>query len=115
MKEKNSKYYCLDGYTAYHLTRSNKKGGGVSLLVKSNIDSDLIDEFSFIGKDLEICTIRMRVNCVHSDQPKTYVVSCIYRPDSKTKNGKEKSGGGLWYIQEMLFGSGESRIMFRYV
>ena len=91
LKEKNSKHYCLDGYTAYHLTRSNKKGGGVSLLVKSNIDSDLIDEFSFIGKDLEICTIRMRVNCVHSDQPKTYVVSCIYRPDSKTKNvGKFK-------------------------
>ena len=91
LKEKNSKYYCLNGYIAFHLTRSNRKGGGVSLLVKSNINSELIDEFSFIGEDMEICTIKMRVNCSNSEQPKTYIVSCVYRPHKKVKNvGKFK-------------------------
>ena len=38
----------------------------------------------------------------------------IESTDSKSKNGKDLQSGGQWYIQEKLFGSGESRIMFRY-
>ena len=46
LKPNNCKFYKLDGYTAYHLNRPVKKGGGVSLLVKSHINSELINIFS---------------------------------------------------------------------
>ena len=91
LKSKNSKFHRIEGFTAYHLPRSNKKGGGVSILVKSHLHADLIDDYSFINEDIEICTIKMRVNCDLSKLSKNFVISCVYRPSSKNKDvGKFK-------------------------
>ena len=70
LKPKNSKFYKIDGYTSYNLTRPTKKGGGVSLLVKTHLTSELIENFSYITGDIEICTINLKVNCKSSNKLK---------------------------------------------
>ena len=92
LKPANSKFFNLYGYTAYHLTRTIKSGGGVSLLIKSHLTSELIDDFSFVTDDIEMCTTKLKVRCKDSNSDDTYIVSCIYRPHSKLKNvGKFKN------------------------
>ena len=86
LKSKNSQFYNLEGYTSYHVTRESKKGGGASLLISSSIDSELVNEFSFISNDIEICTVKIKFNCTLSKTTKKFVISAIYRPQSKHKN-----------------------------
>ena len=86
LKSVNSKFYNLQGYTSYHVTRENRKGGGASLLIKSCLNSELVKEFSFVNKDIEICTVIVRVECATSNVTNKFVISAIYRPHSKHKN-----------------------------
>ena len=86
LKPNNSKFYKIDGYTAYHITRPTIKGGGVSLLIKSHLDSDLVSEFSYITDEIEICTIKLTILCKSSNVSNNFIISCIYRPHGKMKN-----------------------------
>ena len=89
LKSTNSKFYNLPDYTSYHVTREGKKGGGASILVKSCINSEVIEEFSYVHKDIEICTVILRVNCSKSNSVKKIVISAIYRPHGKHKRVNE--------------------------
>ena len=86
LKPCNSKFNNLTGYTAFHITRPVKKGGGVSLLVRSYLTADLIDEFSYINENIEICTIKLKITCKSTNSTNNYIISCIYRPHGKQEN-----------------------------
>ena len=51
----------LNNYIAFHVTRDNSKRGGVSIFVKQLHSADLIEEFSYIHKEIEICTISLKL------------------------------------------------------
>ena len=86
LRPNNAQFYNIDGFTSYHVTRSNKKGGGASLLVKASLDSELIEQFSFVNEHIEICTVLLRIKCSISLSIKKFVIASIYRPHSKFKN-----------------------------
>ena len=67
----------LNNYQAFHSVRSSKTRGGVSIFVKSLIEVDIIEEFSYVTSEIEICTVRIKL------LDKKYTVSCIYRPRFK--------------------------------
>ena len=49
------------GYTSYHVVRSTPHGG-VSILVKNSLDSELVEQCSFVNGDIEICTVTLKLN-----------------------------------------------------
>ena len=74
--------FILDGYQVFNVVR-NTLHGGSSILVKSNIDVQLKEEFSLINAEIEICTVSVKI----SDT--CYNISSIYRPHTKSNNVKE--------------------------
>ena len=70
----------LSGYQGFHSIRGINKRGGVSIFIKNNIAADIIEEFSFINNEIEICTVNIHVG------DRKYVISCIYRPRYKHHN-----------------------------
>ena len=72
----------LNGYKSYHVIR-DAPHGGVSLLIKDHLESSLVEKFSFIGPEVEMCTVSIKVNSAD------YIVSVIYRPHFKHDNIKE--------------------------
>ena len=55
----------------------DREHGGVSCYVKESIESELIEEFSYINNIIELCSVRVKVS------NESYVISTIYRPSSK--------------------------------
>lgn len=72
----------FQGYICYNVVR-NKPHGGVSILVRENLDSSLIENYSFVNSEIEICTVSVKIKDAN------YVVSSIYRPHFKHNNIKE--------------------------
>lgn len=68
--------YRQDNYNTYSLNRTKKKGGGLAVLIKNGIDSQIVPEFSFINSDIECLTLKSR----------NYVYSVIYRPPDSSVN-----------------------------
>lgn len=62
--------FSLDGYNAFSLNRSNKRGGGVALLVTMKKNCHVVLQFTVVTDDYEILTIR----CKHE------LISVLYRP-----------------------------------
>ena len=75
----------LNNYQGFHSVRSASKRGGVSIFVKSYIEVDILEEFSYVSEEIEICTVRMKL------LDKNYTISCIYRPRYKHDKVKEFS------------------------
>lgn len=73
----------LNGYYSFNITRERKLGGGVSIYVKQSIDASLLEEYTFINSEIEICSIALKIH----NEP--YVVSAIYRPRAKHEHIKE--------------------------
>lgn len=69
-----SEFITLDGYKDYHSVRSNGRGGGVSILVRNNIHSQLLPQFTLNNNVLEVCSVEL---CINSS---TYNVVGVYRP-----------------------------------
>ena len=67
----------INGYYSYNIVRENRDRGGVSIYVRQNIDSTILDKFSYVNEDFEICTIATEIN------NKNHIISAIYRPNSK--------------------------------
>ena len=42
-------YFLIEGYQAFHVVRANKAHGGVSILVRDDINAELEAEYSFIA------------------------------------------------------------------
>jgi len=66
--------YDIDGYVGHHVHRSDRRGGGVSVYVRSVHSSDIIPELCCVEFDYELCAVKATVcNLV-------FTVVGIYRP-----------------------------------
>ena len=77
LKESTQHLYQLDGYVSHHIYRTTREHGGVTFFINNDYHAELIQDFTFVNDDLEICTIKLK-----STTP-NYVISVIYRPNSK--------------------------------
>ena len=76
--EHNQHSAVIDGFKGYHLTRqSGLEHGGVSCFIREHLESELLDQFSFINDIIELCTVKVKVKDEH------YIISTIYRPATK--------------------------------
>lgn len=66
----------LPGYVSYFLNRSDKRGGGIMLLVNKTYQCELIDSFTQITDDFEVLTVKSR----------NAVFSVLYRPPGGNVN-----------------------------
>jgi len=67
----------IAGFTAYHVYRIDRRGGGVSIFVKNEYNSSSVTHLSYVGENIEICAID-----VHLSQ--TCLRICgIYRPPDR--------------------------------
>ena len=66
----------FQGYTCYNVVRT-KPHGGVSILIRENIESSLIEKYSYVNSEIEICTVSVKIKA------ENYIVSSIYRPRFK--------------------------------
>ena len=75
IKESVSSYTMLENYQMCHTHRQHKKGGGVAIYLKNNLDFNKIDVLSTSIKDvMEIVTIY-----IFTKQLKKIVICCIYK------------------------------------
>ena len=51
----------VPGYTTYHSIRTNRRGGGVSILVKSHLKSEALQRFTLISDVVELCSVCVTV------------------------------------------------------
>ena len=70
----------INGYYSFNIVRENRQHRGVSIFVRQHVDCTLLDQFSFINDDIEMCTISMKLN------NKTHIIYGIYRPRFKYDN-----------------------------
>ena len=80
LDDQNTKYYNLSGYSSYHLVRTERVHGGVSLYISDKLISSQVKSLSYISDIIEILTAKFSI-----DQ-ESYTICSIYRPDSKDKN-----------------------------
>ena len=73
----------FNGYHSFHVVRENRLHGGVSVFVKDNIDAELIEEFSYVNSEIEICSVRINI------QGESYLICALYRPRFKHEHIKE--------------------------
>lgn len=67
-------FFKLDGYEMCHIDRTNKRGGGVALYIKSQLKYSLNEKLSTTVQDLFECiTVEIAL------PKKTITVSCVYR------------------------------------
>ena len=67
----------LEGYYGYHTIRNaSNRAGGVSVYVKSNISSKILQNLSFCNTTIEICTVEIKQHGLN------IFVLGIYRPHS---------------------------------
>jgi len=67
----------LEGYNHFKLFRSCRRGGGVSLYVKDNLDAQMRDDLSVINSNFEIMVIEIRKSAAID---RNIVLTVVYRP-----------------------------------
>jgi hypothetical protein len=67
----------VPGFVAYHSVRSDRVGGGVTILVNSSILSEHLSDMTVNYRSLECCSISFSV------RSKKYLVIGVYRPPSE--------------------------------
>ena len=48
--------FTLSNYIGFHSIRKSRKRGGVSIFIKESLHSEIVEEFSYITPEIEICT-----------------------------------------------------------
>jgi len=64
----------IDNYTGYHVFRTTRLGGGVSVYVINSLKGEHLTDFSFIGESYEVCTVKLVIG---SDR---IHIMGVYRP-----------------------------------
>ena len=59
LTQKNFALFSFPGYKHYGNYQMNKKGGGVSILIKSDLKLQMLEEYSITKDDLECCVIEV--------------------------------------------------------
>ena len=68
----------IDNYHAFHVIRTNRRSGGVSVFIRNIFECRKIDQFCFVNSNIEICTVEVIVS-----SKKIFLLS-IYRPHEGT-------------------------------
>ena len=80
LTENNKDSFIINGYKPFHVIRSwDTRGGGISPLIRNNIQTELVSKFTYSNKDIEICTVTIKI----CDQK--FNIVAVYRPSSKHK------------------------------
>ena len=72
--------YNISGYTSYHLVRTLREHGGVSLFISNEFVSSQINSISYVSDIIEVLTVKFSV------QNHSYTLCSVYRPDDKYHN-----------------------------
>ena len=56
----------IDGYTAFHTIRSDKRSGGVSIFVHNNVSVSKITELSLCTPSIESCVVSLEISSTHN-------------------------------------------------
>jgi len=67
----------LLGYSAHHVYRTDRRGGGVSVFARKVYGNILIPRWTYIGDNLEICTVKIIVSDKH------LIIHGVYRPPDR--------------------------------
>lgn len=70
--------YNIPGFTSCHISRSKKRGGGVSILIKDNITFKILKNVSLSLTDIETLFIKIDKSLTNLNKP--VIVGCCYRP-----------------------------------
>ena len=78
-----SNAYQLKNYAAFHLTRTEREHGGVTVYVDSNINASKLPNWTMVNDDIEILTLELTFD------KHIYKLCTIYRPNGKHDRIKE--------------------------
>jgi len=67
----------LNGYNAFHSFREERRGGGVTVYVKSKYSSSCVSRWSYVGPNMEICSVAFL------KEKTRFVIHGIYRPPDR--------------------------------
>ena len=71
----NKQYYTLPGYEVYFTNRTNKKGGGTAMYVRTDYTHECIKEGCYVIENcFEVTTVKVNIK-----KDKNVYVACIYR------------------------------------
>ena len=92
LQEHTKHLYSLEGYNSYHLVRTEREHGGVSIFINNMLQTELLNQFCFINEHIEILTCQLTIGI------SKYVIAAIYRPNSKHIGVNEFT----YFINDML-------------
>lgn len=69
----------IEGYRGFHVYRHQGSGGGVSVYVRDNLNSVMIDSVSYVNECLECCCVQIKGSQAHGS---AITVAAVYRPPS---------------------------------
>ena len=68
----------IQGYESFHVVRSNRRSGGVSVFTRNDITAKKLDRFSYASDNIEVCVVEANI----SEQ--FYYIIAVYRPHGGT-------------------------------
>ena len=77
LQEHTKHLYSMEGYDSFHLVRTNREHGGITVFAKCELKADTLSQFSFINDNIEIFTTIIEL------ENSKFIISVIYRPNSK--------------------------------
>ena len=69
----------LPGFTSFHSVRTDRRSGGVSVFIRSEYESKILSNYSYVNVNIEICSVEVKLGCNES-----FTILGIYRPHSGT-------------------------------
>ena len=73
----------INNFQSFHVVRNSRNRGGVSIFVRNGLDVELLEEFTYLNSEIEICTVKVLI------PDSSYVISVVYRPRFKHENIEE--------------------------
>lgn len=77
LNKTNKHIYQLPGYHAYHLVRTNRAHGGVTIFISNDLQSEQLKDLTQISDNIEINTVKV------TTQSLSFIICAIYRPHGK--------------------------------
>ena len=69
----------IEGFTGYHMCRSEKAGGGVSIYVRNDHPSSFLDGCSSVDDSLEVCSVEVVPDSTNINN-KIRIIGCFRPP-----------------------------------
>ena len=70
--------FLIPNFTGFHTARQIRRSGGVSIYVKDSLNSEIINELSYVNESIEICTVK-----ISNENSHIFIIG-VYRPHSGT-------------------------------